>query len=366
MTLRTYRHAALLIVMVVIAAACAGETTDSTEGTPATGSTGNQPTTTAEPESPTTTGEDDDGGPLRVGLVLTSLTVSTINDIAIGAQQRANELGDVELLLAATSDTTEWLNNCERIVNSGIDVLAYSTIDAEGTRRCIEDTVDLGIPIICVLPCEPLGDRNVILTIDFRENGRLIGSWMGETLGSGEVGVIEGAPGDVAAADLVGGFGEGLAETCPGCEIVATAPGGFNREQAFDSALRVFTANPNIVGVYSLNDDGALGVVEAADQQGLGDQVVVAGHNGSCEAVQRIMNDDGLDFTVLLAGQPFGIQAVDTAIAMAAGDEVEEVVNLESIPLDAERIQMFLGGDLENPEGVDVVAFLENISANGC
>jgi ribose transport system substrate-binding protein len=306
------------------------------------------------------------GGKLRLGLVLPSLTVSTIHQIDVGAKARAKQTG-ATILDAGSSQTVDWLNDCQRIINSGIDVLAYSTLDEKGTRSCITQANSMHIPIICVLPCTPIGNNNVTLTIDFKKDGETIGNWIGKSVGgTGEVGVLVGAPGDQAAADLVSGFKNGLTASCPECKLVAEAPGGYNRQMAYNSALTVLSAHPNIKALYSLNDDGALGAVQAIQQNGKAGKIIVAGHNGSCDAIQNIMQKKGLGFTVLLDGDPFGAAAIDTALQMKAGKKVAPTINLSAVPLDYSAIQGYLNGSTPNPSGIDVKATLTNIQQHGC
>jgi ribose transport system substrate-binding protein len=306
------------------------------------------------------------GGKLRLGLVLPSLTVSTIHQINLGAHARAKETG-ATILDASSSQTVEWLNDCQRVINSGIDALAYSTLDEKGTRACITQANTMHIPIICILPCTPIGTNNVTLTIDFKKDGEDVGTWIGKSVGgTSEVGVIVGAPGDQAAADLVSGFKSGLTASCPGCKLVAEAPGGYNRQMAYNSALTVLSAHPNIKALYSLNDDGALGAVQAIQQNGKSGKILVAGHNGSCDAIQSIMNNKGMGFTVLLDGDPLGAAAIDTALQMKAAKKVAPTINVSAVPLDYPAIQGYLDGTTPNPPGVDVKATLTNIQQHGC
>jgi ribose transport system substrate-binding protein len=306
---------------------------------------------------------------VRIGLVLTDLTVSTINDIYLGAKKRAAEVGNVTVLEGGSSKTVDWLNACQRIISSQIDVLAYSTLDDKGTRSCIVQADKMGLPIICVLPCTPIGNRNVRFLIDFHGNGAKIGTWMGKKLGGkGEVGIIVGAPGDQAAADLVKGFKDGLKASCPACKVVAEAPGGFKRDTAYTSALTVMSAHPNIAGIYSLNDDGALGVLRAVKQNGKLGKVLIAGHNGACDALDSILHDGGLGFTVLFAGGPFGFATVDTAVKLANGKKVPATISniKSSIPIDHQAALAYLQGKLPNPPGVDVKGMLTKIQSKGC
>lgn len=301
---------------------------------------------------------------LRLGLVLPDLTNQTINDIYLGAQAHAKDLGNVEILEGGTSETGPWLNACERIVNSQVDVLAYDTLDAAGTATCIQQANDAGIKTICIFACVETAHNDALVSLDFNNDGKLIGGWMAKTLnGSGNVGFLEGPPGDEAATAIGEGFKSQLAADCPNCKLVASVPGGHDRDTGYQVGLEVLTAHPDIQGMYGLNDDIAMGIVRAVDQQGMTGKVVVAGHNGTCEAMAAVLNGQ-LGFTVLLAGQPFGIAVIDTALKLQQGEQVSQV-NASAIPIDQPTAQGYLDGSIPNPPGVDVQARLQAAQA-GC
>ena len=301
---------------------------------------------------------------LRLGLVLPDLTNQTINDIYLGAQAHAKELGNVEILEGGTSETGPWLNACERIVSSQVDVLAYDTLDAAGTATCIQQANDAGIKTICIFACVETAHNDALVSLDFNNDGKMIGGWMAKTLkGSGNVGFLEGPPGDEAATAIGEGFKSQLAADCPNCKLVASVPGGHDRNTGYQVGLEVLTAHPDMQGMYGLNDDIAMGIVRAVDQVGKTGQIVVAGHNGTCEAMGAVLNGQ-LGFTVLLAGQPFGIAVIDTALKLQQGEQVSQV-NAEAIPIDQPTAQGYLDGSVPNPPGVDVQARLQAAQA-GC
>ena len=87
---------------------------------------------------------------------------------------------------------------------------------------------------------------------------------------------------------------------------------------------------------------------------------MLAGHNGTCEAMASILAGD-LDFTQLLAGQPFGIAGIDTAMALVNGEDPGTLV-VDPIAIDNEFATGILDGSVEPPEGVDV---RERLAAGG-
>jgi len=352
---RLTRLIVLLAVLVLLVAACggdgAGDTTTTETGEP--GSTAGEGTTT-------TAGGTES---FRIGLVLPDLTNQTINDLYKGAQVRADELG-LELQEGGTSDSGPWLDACNAFVASGVDVLMYDTLDGDAHTSCIEDANEAGILVVCLLACTSGGTQDATIALDFFADGQIIGRWMAEQVGAGgRVAFVEGLPGDEAAAAIGDGFVAGLEEACPDCELVARQVGGPDRDTAFATATNILTANPELDGMYALSDDMAMGAFRALETAGVADQVVLGGHNGTCEAFGSIINGE-LDFTQLLAGQPFGIAAVDTAVALMNGEEPGTLV-VDPIAVDTEFALGVLDGSIDPPAGVDVKERLE-LAQSGC
>ena len=180
----------------------------------------------AEPSAPGSSALPS-GETVRIGLVLPDLTNQTINDLYRGAQARADELGNIELLQGGTSDTPAWLDACNAFVAAEVDVLMYDTLDGEASNSCIEDANDAGILVVCLLACTPRGTQNATIALDFDADGRIIGEWMANAVApDGNVAFIEGLPGDEAAVAIGEGFIAAFEENCPDCELVARQVGG--------------------------------------------------------------------------------------------------------------------------------------------
>jgi ribose transport system substrate-binding protein len=361
------RKAALAAGLVIVLAGCTS--TGSQSNAPATASAA-APSASAAASSSAEAGSPAEstaaGQPMRLGLVLPDLTNQTINDIYLGAQARAKELPGVEIIQGGTSDTSQWLDACQRIVNSQIQVLAYDTLDAAATSTCIKQANAQNIKTICLFACTAEGTNDALITLDFEEVGKMGGEWVGKTLsaqGGGEVGVLEGPPGDQAIQAVHKGFRDALAANCTNCPIVASVPGGHDRDTGYTAAQQVLTANPNIKAIAGANDDVAMGIVRAVEQADKLGKVLITGNNGTCEAMGSILNG-GLSETVLIAGQPFGISTVDTAQKLLAGETVE-TVNVTPVQIDTALATGVLDGSQPDVTSVDLKNRLTKAQA-GC
>lgn len=289
---------------------------------------------------------------IRIGLVLPELSNEAIADIDKGARARAQELGNVEILTTGSYNGEEQAKAVENYIAAGVDVIAYDSIDAAAVGPAITKANQAGIPVIGIFSLGSSGKNTSFLTPDFRENGRINGRWMAKKLGpKGIVAHVEGNPADAAGADLTAGFLEGLAEG--GIKgTVAQAPSNWDREKAMGIATDMLTAHPDLQGIYGANDDVAMGVVQAVKAAGRTNDVVVTGHNGTCEALGSVLKGD-LDFTVMLFSKPIGALMVDTALKALNKEQVPEKIAGPSFGVDTAMANGILGGTVTDvPQNV--------------
>lgn len=304
---------------------------------------------------------------VRIGLVLPDLSNQAIADIDTGARDRAAQLGNVEILTTATYSGEEQVKAVENYIAQQVDVIAYDSIDAAAVGPAIVKANEAGIPVIAVISAAASGNNVTLITPDFAENGRIIGRWMAKQLGSdGIVAHVEGNPADAAGAALTTGFTEGLAEGGIG-QIVAMAPSDWDRERALAVATDILTANPNLQGLYGANDDVAMVALQAVSAAGKLDSIMLAGHNGTCEALASVLAGD-LDFTVMLFNKPLGAVTVDTALEVLAGKTVPADIPAPVFGIDTATAKAIVGGDMSGvPESLaGEVADRVKAASNGC
>lgn len=304
---------------------------------------------------------------IRIGMVLPDLSNQIIADIDAGARARAEELGNVEVLTSATYSGEEQAQGVENYVVQQVDAIIYDSIDAAAVGPAIAKANEAGIPVVAILAGATGAKNDSYIAPNFNENGRIIGRWMAAQLGpEGVVAHVEGNPADVSGADLTRGYSEGLAEGGINA-LVASAPSNWERERALAVASDILTANPNLQGLYGANDDVAMGALQALNASGRADQVLLAGHNGTCEALASML-EGGLDFTVMLFNRPAGALAVDTAIALIKGEAVEENIAAPVFGIDAATAQAIAAGqDADVPEALKPEVTERVMAAkNGC
>ncbi len=349
MTQLGIRTIVLLIVLAGVSAACGGSTgvADSSDGVDSTPSA------------------DDEQNDVRLALVVLDLSNEAIADIVTGAQERAEELGGIEILVTGTDDGAAQAAAVENYIALDVDLIGYDSVDAAAVGPAVVKANDADIPVIGIISEASSGEILTFISPDFTENGRIIGRWMAEAVGDGgKVAMVEGNPADAAAANLHDGYVEGLEEADPSVELVASLPSDWDRVKALSVSTDILTANSDLNGMYGANDDVAGGVYRAVQTAGREDDVLVAGHNGTCEALASVLAGD-IDFTVMLFNKAVGALFVDTAMAALAGTMPEPEISVPVFGLDTATAQAILDGSQTEPEGLAIKERLETANS-GC
>ena len=285
---------------------------------------------------------------LRIGLVLPELSNEAILDIDIGARARAEELGNIEIMTTGTYSGEEQAKAMENYIAAGVDILAYDSIDGAATGPAVVQANEAGIPVIAVFSRGAKGENMTFLSADWKDNGVAVGSWLAKKLGPGAiVAHVEGNPADEAGALLTVGFLEAI--KAGGIDgTVAQAPSNWDRERGMSVATDMLTARPDLQGIYGANDDVAMGVLQAVKVSGRMDDVLVVGHNGTCEALGSVLKGE-LGFTLMLFARAIGSDMVDAAVKISKGESVPSFIKMKTLGMDTEWARGILDGTAESP-----------------
>lgn len=304
---------------------------------------------------------------VRIGLVMPDLSNAIIADIAAGARERATALGNVEILTTGSYSGEDQASGVENYVAQHVDAIVYDSIDAAAVGPAIIKANAAHIPVIAIFSAASEGKDATMLSPDFTNNGRMIGTWMVGKLGkNGKVALVEGNPADAAGEALVTGFKEGLAAGGI-AKLVASAPTDWDRQKALAVATDILTAHPDLQGMYGANDDVALGAYQAIKAAGRKSSILLAGQNGTCEALGALLRGE-LDYDVMNFAKQLGTMSVDVALKLKAGGTVPDYIKAPALGIDSATAQAVAAGDTsEIPPDIaaDVKARIVK-AKNGC
>jgi ribose transport system substrate-binding protein len=146
-----------------------------------------------------------------------------------------------------------------------------------------------------------------------------------ENVESGEVAIIEGLAGMNVAEPITEGFEEELVAN-PNLVIVAKQPADWSRQTAQDIATNLLQAHPNLKVIYGHNDDMSMGIINAVEEAGLMDQVMIVSDNANAEGVEAIKAGKLVGSVAQSPAIDEGELAVKLAVDYLNGEEIPEHV----------------------------------------
>ena len=245
-------------------------------------------------------------------------------DIRAAAAKHAN----IEVIFKdAQNDELQQQAHVAEYVAAGVDLIIISPKEAAPLTRPVAEAVEAGIPVI-VLDRAVLGDKfTCFIGADNTKIGKAAGQWLVKQLGGkGKVVELKGLMTSIPGQDRNSGFREGIAGS--GLEVIFEADMKWQLEDAqkeMESALARFD---KIDAVYAHNDPGAHGAYQAAKAAGREKEMIFVGidalpHLGVARVKQGILN-------ATFQYPTGGAEAIDTALKILAGEEVEKTIVLGS------------------------------------
>ena len=157
-------------------------------------------------------------------------------------------------------------------IAQGVDYIAFSPVVESGWDSVLEEAKDAGIPVILTDRAVDSEDTSLYVTFigsDFVEEGKRIGEWVSDNLGTEPINVVElqGTTGSAPAIDRKTGFEDAIAGN-DNISVIASETGNFTRAEGKTVMEGFLQAYPDIDVVYAHNDDMGLGAIEAIKAAG--------------------------------------------------------------------------------------------------
>jgi ribose transport system substrate-binding protein len=318
---------ALFAVLLLLLAACNGN------GDTDTGN-GEEPADDANGEA--------EAGDATVGLSLSTLQNPFFVSLRDGAQEAADAAGAELLVSDAQDDAQTQANDIEDFITRGVDVIIVNPVDSAAIVTSIESANSAEIPVLTVDRGADGGDVASHIASDNVLGGRLAGEYLFEQIGgAGQVAQLEGVAGASAARDRGAGFQEALDEAAD-VELVASQTANFNRDEGLTVAENILQAQGELAGFFAQNDEMALGAVEAASATGRLEDLVIVGFDATDDALTAIEAGE-MDATIAQQPSEMGRIAVETAVDVAGGADVEAEQPVEVQLVTADNVGDFTG-----------------------
>jgi ribose transport system substrate-binding protein len=269
-----------------------------------------------------------------IGVSLLTRAHVFYRDLEEGLRAGAAE-HDYELFITAAEwDAGRQISQLEDFITRDVDAIILSPVDSSGVGAGIRAANEAGIPVFTADIASFGGEVVSHIASDNLAGGRLAGEYLVELLGgTGKVAIIN-QPIVTSTLDRVQGFRE-VVEAYPEIEIVAESD--------------VLQANPVLDGIFAINDDSALGTLDAVEDFGR-DGIVIIGYDATPPARDAILKDRALKADVVQYPFEIGRVTVETIASYFAGHEVPAVVPVEVGIVDRDSLlEAEAGADESSP-----------------
>lgn len=261
------------------------------------------------------------------------LSVSTLNNpffvsLAEGAEAEAEEKG-VKLAVAdAGDDSAKQQNDIEDLISKNVSVLIVNPVDSDAVAPAVQNAVSQGIKVISVDRVVNGVDIDCQIASDNVAGAKMATEYLIEQIGEGaKVAELQGVPGASATIDRGAGFHEAADEKL---DVVASQSANFDRVEGMNVMENILQSDSTIKGVFAHNDEMALGALQAIAASGK--DIKVVGFDATDDAVAAV-ESGSMMATVAQKPELMGATAIQTALKLIAGEEVEK-----SLPVEVELI----------------------------
>jgi ribose transport system substrate-binding protein len=206
-----------------------------------------------------------------------------------GAEMMAEAMGVEIMGYISDMKPEREIASVEDAITQQVDGIVLMSVSASSLAAGINKAHDADIPIQMIFGYNPdLLDKMVgSVQADCNLSGSIMGKWVAENIPGGKVAVIMGLPGRGDAECYRDAFIR-EAEKNPNIEVVASVPGDWNRQKAFNQMQTLITGCPDLEAVFVQNEDMSLGAIKALEEAGKAGDVAIVSQNGAPYGLESI------------------------------------------------------------------------------
>ena len=276
--------------------------------------------------------------PLKIGMSFQELNNPYFVTMKQALEEAAASVGATVIITDARHDVAKQISDVEDMIQKKIDILLLNPTDSTGVEGAVKSAKAAGL-VVAAVDANAKGPVDTFVGSKNYDAGVMACEYMGKALdGKGDVAILDGIP-VVPILERVRGCKDALAKF-PGMKIVTTQNGKQERDQALAVTENMIQANPNLKGIFSVNDGGAMGSLAAIEASGK--DIKLTSVDGAPEAI-KAMQKPNSKFIATSAQYPRDqIRiAIGMALAKKWGANVPAHVPVEVKLIDAEGAKTF-------------------------
>lgn len=277
-------------------------------------------------------------GPMKIGASFQEINNPYFVTMKAALEDATKSIGAELLVTDARHDVSKQLSDIEDMLQKGIDILIINPTDSVGVQSAVKQAHDKGVVVVAV-DAQADGPLDSFVGSKNYDAGVQACEYLAKNIGGkGDVGILDGIA-VVPILERVRGCKDALAKH-PDIKIVSIQNGKQERDQALSVTENMLQAQPNLKGLFSVNDNGSLGALAAIDSSGM--DVKLTSVDGSPDAIKEIQKP-GSKFIATSAQYPRDQVRLALGIALAKkwGSQVPKAIPVDILLVDQAKAKTF-------------------------
>jgi erythritol transport system substrate-binding protein len=261
--------------------------------------------------SSSASGSDKAGG--LIAVITPSLDNPFFKAESDAAVAKAKELGYETSAASHDDDPNKQSQLIDSAISSDAVAIVLDNAGADASIGPVQKAVDAGIPVFLIdREINKTGVATAQIVANNSQGAALVAEEFVKALdGKGKYVELTGKESDTNAGVRSEAFASVITQY-PDLESVTKETANWDQQEAFSKMETILQKNPDIDGVIAGNDTMALGAVAAIDAAGKTGDIIVAGFDGSPDAVDAIKKG-----TLLATGLQPAVQISEMAVEQA-------------------------------------------------
>ena len=249
--------------------------------------------------------------PLKIGVSFQEMNNPYFVTMKEALEQASKSIGAELIVTDSRHDVSKQVSDVEDMLQQGIDILLLNPTDSAGVQSAVLSAHEKKVAIVSI-DAEAKGPIDSYVGSKDYDAGFKACEYLATTVKKGNVGILDGIP-SLGILERVRGCKEALAKH-PEVKVASVQNGKQERDQALSVTENMLQANPDLKGIFSVNDNGSLGALAAIESSGL--DVKLVSVDGAPEAIQAILKP-GSHFIATSAQFPREQARLGLALALA-------------------------------------------------
>ena len=292
-------------------------------------------------------GEEKDAGGIKIGIAAPDVTHGWVAGVAYYAEKYCKEQG-IDYKITTSSDAAEMMASLNDLVVWGADAIV-TWPQWTGMESACQEIIDQGIPVVSFdydIPAEGIHK----VTGNNYDMGYQSAKYIAEKVGEAASILVMDVPSSGSVASLrKEGFYAYLTEIgYDTANIFEIAEENFTRDNGLKDMTDVLESHDQIDAVFAMDDELAIGAIQAITEAARTDIKAIVGGGGMQEYFKMMKEDDyaSLGLASALYSPSMVIDAVKAAISIANGAEAEKEIVIPTAIVSAENADEYI--DPEN------------------